>query len=293
MNTAFASPDMVPEILSLWMDAFPNDTKQDVCGFLEAAFSPERCLVMLDNGRPISMVFMLTAELEFDKTGSLKKPFPLQYIYAAATLTAYRRQGIFGRLLEKALETARGQGMQASFLRPAEPGLYSYYKRFGYRPFFWAVTEQVSRTQFLTESCCADKPTEIRISGGMAERGRLLQKNSVWVCWPDYLLNYALESAEKNGGGSIAVDGGWALCEPAGSFLMVREWLCEPRAETALRCAVDERFHADAVVLRKPAVFSSDPGAEPFGMICPLTKEADRLLVQFEDQWPYMGLAFD
>ncbi len=62
--------------------------------------------------------------------------------------------GLFGRLLRQALERAREQGIAASFLRPAEPGLAAYYERFGYRPFFRSAAERVSRETFHPAGRC-------------------------------------------------------------------------------------------------------------------------------------------
>lgn len=289
MEAVFLPPDRALDILPVWLDAFPGDTAEDVGDFLQAMHPKGRCLVMQENGKPVSMVFLLPAMLEFEGCGV--SPLPLQYIYAAATLSSFRGQGIFGKLLKEALALARSEGIQASFLRPAEPSLFNYYKKFGYRSFFYTQTRRFSRADFLRgyEFPAAE------ISEGDAKKTRsaLLKELPVRVHWPDFLVDYAVSGVQKAGGGEVAVDGGWALCEPRGNSLFIREWLCSPQAEPDLRAAVDRRFHADAIFMRRPVAPVKGNGGEPFGMICPLTTETEKRLTELKPKFPYMGLALD
>lgn len=287
MESVFVPPDRIAEILPLWLDAFPGDTAEDVGKFLEKVFPQSRCLAVRENGKPVSMVFLLPARLEWggDRPGTM----PLQYIYAAGTLSSRRGRGIFGRLLNEALEAARSEGIPASFLRPAEPSLFAYYERFGYRPFFYARTLRLSRGEFLRGSGRArGTPPE---GGAGAVRGRLLEELPVRVRWPEFIVGYAEEYVREAGGETLAVDGGWALCEPRGDLLWIREWLCRSAAEPALRAAAGRRFSAGTILLRRPA--SPEDGGEPFGMICPLNGEAEKRLAGLKPGFPYMGLALD
>lgn len=287
MEAVYTPPNRIQEIIPVWLDAFPDDTKDDVEKFIKAAYAPGRCLMMAEDGKPVSMVFLLPATLELANGLS----YPIQYIYAASTINIYRGRGIFGELMQKALEAAKSEGIAASFLCPAEPSLFSYYAKFGYRPFFYVKTEHYTRTHFLKGF---DQKNLTAFSGdSAAQRSRVLYTLPVRVNWPDDLVRYATDSAEKTGGGCVAVNGGWALCEQREKTLWIKEWLCEPRSETSLRNAVTRRFQEDEILLRRPVNASIDESGEPFGMLCPLTDEAKQLFVRPDTQFPYMGLAFD
>ena len=281
---AFASPEQIPALTSLWLTAFPEDQPVEIARFFQTVFRPECCLVSTVDGRPASMAFLLPAVLE---TGS--GAFSLQYIYAAATLPDFRGQGMFGRLLRRAQELGRDQGLVASFLRPAGAGLAQYYERFGYRPFFRAVDERI----FVDPS---GEPVSLRpVSPARyaSLRGGALSGTTAWVRWPEELTAYAAESARRVGGEVIGAGGGCALCEPQGTTLFIREWLPAPgiQGERALRRAVSSRFPLSEWTRRRPA--REGETAAPFGWLCPLTEDAARVFDRLRDRNPYMGLAFD
>ena len=109
----FARPEDRPALSRLWL-----------------ALETE-CLGAAPDGFPVSMLLLLP-----QRYAAAGRSLPVQYIYAAATLPAYRGRGYCGALLKAAFEVGRSRGQAASFLRPASQGLTDYYTQFGYRPFF-------------------------------------------------------------------------------------------------------------------------------------------------------------
>ncbi len=284
LEIGFSGSEHRAEIEELWQASFPEDSAASRALFLDRLFPTSRCLTGSVGGRPVTMAFLLPATLE---TGA--ETLSLQYIFAAATLPAYRGRGFFGRLLRHALEQAKGEGIAASFLRPAEPGLAEYYERFGYRPFFRSAGIRLEREAF--------RPADERASGrfvrladgrdAAAFRNAALEGRPAWVRWPDELTALAVDAAGLSDGGAFAGEGGFALCEPAGDTLFIRDWLCRPEAEGELRAAVAAYFPQPEIVLSRPA----GPGeGEPFGWLCPLKGGGWDSLAASS---PYLGPAFE
>lgn len=139
--------------------------------------------------------------------------YPVQYVYAAATLPAYRGQGLFGALLRQAHEEASRRGQAASFLRPGEPSLTAYYRRFGYENWFTAAVLRLSREELAALggraagiarfSSCPDYG---------ARRNALLAAHPCWIRWEERLAGQAVDTAS----GVLIGPDGCALCERAG-----------------------------------------------------------------------------
>ena len=113
-----------------------------------AWFSPEHCLVYTVGKKIAAAVYMLPCRME--REGTL---YPGHYIYAAATLPAFRGRGFMACLMEAVALEGVKRGHVFSAVLPAEKGLYSYYGRFGYREYFEAeYTEmQVSELETLAK----------------------------------------------------------------------------------------------------------------------------------------------
>ncbi len=201
----------LPALDALWQAAFPEDTAARRALFFETVpFS--HCLVLEEDGAPISMVYSLPASV-----GGRR----LQYIYAAATLPAYRGRGLFGELLRYAQESARLDGCVGSFLRPAEPSLVDYYARFGYRP--WTFFERVRGAAGIGCPVSALSPQEYT-----ARRQTRLPQGA--LAWPSWFTCLAAQNGE-----AYSVGDATALCERAEETLTVKEWLGD--ADVSALCA--------------------------------------------------------
>lgn len=264
----FADKGDIPALHTIWREAFPADADGDIEAFLERVTLPTECLVAAVDGRPVSMVFLLPAVW---RCGERK--MPLQYIYAAATLKAFRGEGIFGELLNKALQLAEKQGCAASFLRPAQPSLCGYYARFGYRPFFFCQTE--------SGNAANDDVTFRRVDADeyTAARNALLPKAAVE--WQQRFVDYASDD------GAVVWNEeehrGCALCKRQGDNLFIQEILCAEKERTRYCEGLAAWFGCETYTCRV-----SSRSGEVFGMICPLaTWETQNEAI------PFMGLALD
>lgn len=93
------TPDQIPALKAIWAASFPEDPPEAIEDFFARCFRPEECLTAFEGGEPVSMVFLLPAL--YQRGG---KAFPVQYIYAAATLPGLAGPGDFRR------PSARGAG---------------------------------------------------------------------------------------------------------------------------------------------------------------------------------------
>ena len=115
-----------PRVFEIWRACFEDD--EDYFRFFwENGLPLCRGLVWEDDGQAVSMLFLLPGAL-----GYRKRLLPAAYVYAVATLPAYRGRGYAGELTRHAANLAKGEGISALCLRPADEGLYGYYARLGF-----------------------------------------------------------------------------------------------------------------------------------------------------------------
>lgn len=115
-------PDEVPALRRLFTEAFADAAFTDL--FFRTGFSPTRCLAAFDDE-------LLGALHWFDCTLDGQRA---AYIYGIATFPSHRGLGIGSTLIRAALSHLNQLGYGPIFLVPAEPALFGYYERFGFRP---------------------------------------------------------------------------------------------------------------------------------------------------------------
>ena len=256
----------VPCLLTLWHEAFPEDSGRDIRLFLERIDVSQESLITEIEGRPVSMVFMLPAVLQAGQ-----ERFPLQYIYAAGTRKDYRGRGLFGDLLRQALRIAEQQGCTASFLHPAQPSLCDYYARFGYRPFFYGNE--------LTGGASSQSMSIRRVSADEYAKARLTFAQTM-VAWEPRFVSYAVQPPCQ----AVMWSDGCALCTPCDDVLVIRDLLCEEEQQAAVCGALAAGFGCE----RYRCYATADRQGEPMGLL--------RLLgnIKIPDcAAPHMGLALD
>ncbi|MCL2300723.1 MAG: GNAT family N-acetyltransferase [Firmicutes bacterium] len=114
------------QALEIWRACFEDD--EDYFRFFwENGLPLCRGLVREEDGRAFSMLYLLPCAL-----GYRKRLLPAEYVYAVATLPAYRGRGYAGELVRYAANLAKGEGKCALCLRPGEESLYGYYAKLGF-----------------------------------------------------------------------------------------------------------------------------------------------------------------
>jgi len=127
------------QAVSLWHEAFGDN--EDYIRFFHGAHSSCFCLMLTQGDELVSALYLIDGEL-CSKQG--------YYLFAAATFKKFRGKGYMANLLKKAESFAKQNGKSFIALVPAEPSLFDYYSRFGYKTSFYARKQPVG-AEFSTD----------------------------------------------------------------------------------------------------------------------------------------------
>ncbi len=107
----------------LWKEAF-GDTDAWIDSFMAAAFSPNRCRCIEENGTIAAALYWFACSCRGRK---------LAYIYAVATAKAHRGKGLCRSLMEDAHAHLAASGYDGVVLVPGSDDLRAMYEKMGYR----------------------------------------------------------------------------------------------------------------------------------------------------------------
>lgn len=261
---------------ALWTDAFGDDP-----GFQRDFYrlcAPEGPLVLTEDGALRSMLALPELALILADGARLRAG----YIYALATRTDCRGQGWAALLLETAAGLARGRGLDCLLAVPAEPGLFDFFGKNGFRPGF-----------FLREARAEPAPApaeELSPEGYAALREGLLAGRAHTAYATDQLA-FQRAMCPRPGSGlyrlELAGGPGCAAVENWAGGPVVKELLCAPGDEEqgAATCAA---LCGSPVRARTPA--GPEEGV-PFGAARWLLGRAPGGWAAESGGW--LGLAFD
>ncbi len=122
MNINAPKTHEIPQLRRLWQEAFGDEDKF-LDAFFASAFSPERALCARCGDRIAGALYWFSCECSGRR---------IAYIYAVATLKAYRGQGICRALMAAAHERLKRLGYSGAILVPGEKSLFDFYGRIGY-----------------------------------------------------------------------------------------------------------------------------------------------------------------
>ena len=128
MTFTFAKPEDKQALKMVYHTCFPGDPDSFWDFELESRMCSDNILTYRENGQIIATVQLLAEELTLSGT-----VYPVQYIYAAATLPEAQGRGIMGAMLHYAHQLARQRGQRFSVLITQNDSLFDFYARFGYR----------------------------------------------------------------------------------------------------------------------------------------------------------------
>ena len=128
MSITFASREDRCQLKEIYRACFPDDSERFWDFELDCLMQPDNILIYREGGRILSTVQILSEKLILQET-----VYPVQYIYAAATLPEAQGRGLMGRLLRKAHDLARDRGQWFSVLITQNDSLFDFYARFGYQ----------------------------------------------------------------------------------------------------------------------------------------------------------------
>lgn len=115
----------LPPLRALWQQTFGDpDVFWDT--FFQDAFSPDRTRCVFREEEPVAALCWFDTHWEGKR---------LAYIYAVATRSDMRGQGICSRLMADTHKHLAASGYAGAVLVPAEDNLFPFYRKMGYRPF--------------------------------------------------------------------------------------------------------------------------------------------------------------
>ena len=153
-------PEEEAPLRALFTEAFGDGDFTDL--FFRTGYAPARCLAAFD-GVLLAALHWFDCSLEDKKAA---------YIYGIAAFERCRGRGVGSALIRVALEELEKRGYETVFLVPAEPSLFGYYERFGFRA--------VSTIREFTLSASAPLPLKkLTADEYAAARRKLLPKASL------------------------------------------------------------------------------------------------------------------
>lgn len=133
----FARPDDREELFHIWKQCFGDDDRY-INFYFDTAFAPDQTPVLRLNGTIAAMMRLFSCSLRVGE-----QVFPLQYVYAAATLPEFQGQGCMRRLMEEVGRYYAARGDQGIVLIPGSMGLFGFYEKLGFSTRFYRRVENV------------------------------------------------------------------------------------------------------------------------------------------------------
>ena len=237
----------IPQLRKLWKNTF-GDPEGYLDRFFNTAYSKDRCFCILDDQQVITMLYWFDAQWDNKN---------IAYLFAAATDIDHRGQGLCRKLIDHTHRFLQEQGYYGVVLSPAEPSLFHFYGKMGYKPFSPVDT-------FTCQAGATPAKLERLTSAEYClQRKSFLPKNS--VLQEGLTLDFLSTYSEFWTGEDFLL-----CCAKEGNTLYVQELLGDPHSAagivTALNCA-EGHFRT--------------PGSQaPLAMYLPL-REDDRIPAYF------------
>ena len=121
-QVVFADERQKEPLIELWNQCFGDD-RQYIELYLENRFNAENMFVIYEDNRPVSMASLLPVQVTING-----KKENARYVYAVATLPAYRNRGYATKIIKHAAQRVK----EPLILQPADRDLQEYYEKLGF-----------------------------------------------------------------------------------------------------------------------------------------------------------------
>jgi ribosomal protein S18 acetylase RimI-like enzyme len=290
----FADNTMLSGVAELRRVCFDED-EDYIRFYLTHRFTTDNTLVYVEQGRVVSSLTLLPVTMV-----TPVRNFEAAYVYAVATLPAYRRRGFAAALLENAAATLASRGVAALFLAPASEALVRYYAGFGYEPCFYRKKIVLKPDAFHAAECGSvdEKPLLAPVYARL--RDAAYTSGGYFARWDEPALAYALQECEANGGLACSLKAdtseGFFVAYPEDNAVVLKESFLNPLLWPYVLQRLQQHFgHDKPVICYQPihapvgAWHAGRGDVEPFALLKCLTPTAcpDAAAI------PYFGLALD
>ena len=214
----FAQNSDIDSMISLWNEAF-GDSEEDIRFFIDNKFIPENTVVYDDDGKVVSMLFLLEGNLSVKGVS-----YSSYYLYAACTAKSCRGRGIMAMLLEKAKEITAERNRYFICLMPGEKSLFSFYERFGYKSIFSRKILNISGCDIKSDAAEAEASEQTDYA---ALRNNAF-KDSDRFDWDNNSIEFACKHHELYGGKRLETCKGYVLYSVDNEIVYVKELAFPP-----------------------------------------------------------------
>lgn len=183
-------------VRDIWKQSF-GDTDEYISFYLEQRMTDENMLIIKQDNKVVSMASFLPVQYLHEGTY-----IDACYVYAVATLPAYRRKGY----ARKIMETAKKVYQMPLLLAPAEESFVSYYKKMGFEPAFLHTRQQLAGEIYALEvqEKSAFHMEEVTAAEYVEIRDRKYAREG-YVRWDEQAVQYAMQLCANSGGRTVAV----------------------------------------------------------------------------------------
>jgi predicted acetyltransferase len=215
---------MIEELKHIWNVCF-DDGEAYSNLYFSHGYSPGNTLVHTVDGRAVAMLSLLPATL-VTPHGERKA----RYVYAVATLPAFRGRGFSSLLAAQADARMRAEDCALAIVVPASEALVHFYRKQGFVPAFFRRTASFATSVKVQADPLEGRSvdhTENEIQKISALRERFFSATGCFVRWDAGILSYILRECRIGGGGAFFFsdrrDEGYTIVERENETLFVRE----------------------------------------------------------------------
>ena len=196
-------------LIDLYLKSFDDDIKY-VNYFFDNFYKKKDCVSLYESGKCASALHLVDKELSFLNV-SIKCP----YIFAASTMTEFRNQGYFSKVLKKTFEKLYKRGINLCALYPFE---HSFYQKFGFA------------------TVCYVKNTTLNFNGFVPKLNQAADADNLTGIYNEYFKNFDIYIKRNNkemqkkideclvSGGELAVlDNSYVLYDKTGSEVVLNK----------------------------------------------------------------------
>lgn len=206
MGFKIAENSMREEIIENMKIGFEESDKY-VRYFFDNRVDFNNCIVCVEDNKIVSSLHMIPAKIRGENG-----PIPVDYIYAATTLPAYRLKGYMSRLLKKANRISYLRGNKASILIPANEKLFGFYSKLGYATFYKYKKIIINNSQMKSLIQKRNITFDNFYFENIFDTYTKNHSNLGDVIWNKYDVKFAFDMNKFLGGMNVYTKYGYAMC---------------------------------------------------------------------------------
>ncbi|MFI3141246.1 MAG: GNAT family N-acetyltransferase [Clostridia bacterium] len=263
-----SSEKYIDELTKVWQKVF-GDEKAYIDLLFNSVYKSAKTFAIIKRGEIASCLYLLPCKLRFEN-----QVYSGFYLYAAATLSEYRNQGLMAKLIAQAQRYAEKNKFDFISLVPANEALYAYYEKFN---FITAMHKYVS-----TSSKMSGENFQLNMKPASVEQVYQVRSKQTFnhFIWEKPELEYAMNCLKFYGTKAFASEKGYCLYNEKSKII----------SELMFKSSETD-FDLQDIKINSPYILENyENKIEKFGMIFPIN---NKLKLSWSCYDIYMNLALD